>query len=1356
MNLPEWKFAIVALLISTGCNAQQLYFSTLSIKDGLPSNVVSGIAQDQNDFIWIGTGNGLARYDGYSFRVFNKTAQPNSLPSNEISCLLQTGNTLWVGTWSGLCKIDTRTFEVTRTTALGASAIRTMAAGTNGKIWIGTENGLIQLDSAANIIKTYHTQNSNLSHTTIRSIYEARDGTLWVGTYNKLNRLLPAGGLFETFDLKGSYKPAIQNNLICGGILPVNPLHDSLLWVGTETGLSLFNTVTNQFSLLGDQHLDLSNEVIKCIFPGKDGKLWLGTDFGLNIYDPVTHSVSSYFHNPQIPYSISNNAIWQIFEDRSGVIWLVTSNGLSRLNSLPAIYDFTSVASRIDNQIAGNQVKALMVTTSNILWIGTLHGVIRKDLTSGQTQLFDTQGKNHKLLLNNVYALEEDPLGRIWIGTAAGINIWDDKEQKMMEITATPGNGLVTNYVARMVRTNDGAMWVSTYQGGLFRAIDNLRDPGRIQFKLITDAFGSEKFVAGADAVWYTQYNELFRISIFDNTPKAVREEAIKLTPSMGDIRSLFYSRNSHVWLGCKNGLIEFDPQSKEVRFFPVQTGNDLLITNISEDASGNIWAIANPFLFSVNPTTQHVSLFPIDPNLEIRNFHPGCATVNNQHQILFGGDNGYLQVNTKLPQQTPYESKVFITSLAINNKQIHPGDTVSGQALLSSDITFTKNLNLSYANRSIAFQFTSLHLWQPQLNVYAYKLEGFDEDWIYTSGTKNFAVYTNLEPGNYTFRVKGTNNYGHWSNQEATLLITINPPLLLTWQFLLLYVLIIGAAGWWAIRIYAGRLKLTNELRIARLQKAHAESLSKARQEFFTHISHELRTPISLIMPPIQQLLKNNQLDSTSHKLVHLAEKNSQRLLRVINQTLDFHKLQNNTLDLKIGRINLIAFVQEIHILFSDTALRKKINFHFCADEAELPVWADSEKIETILFNLLSNAFKFTPLGGMVQVTVKQLTEQVPSGAGVACIEITDSGIGLTPEEQKKIFEPFYQTADGRLTGKGSGIGLALALEYVKLHQGTLHVTSAKGKGTTFLIHLPLGKNHLPVSWIHDEEEVEVVATRQPATLPIQKSYRLNLKTDKPLILIIDDNPDIIQFVEESLNHKYNFIAAQNGIEGQRAVQSALPDVVLTDVVMPLMDGIVFCKQLKENPVTSQVAVIFITARAQPAEQAAGIRIGADAYLTKPFEIELLEAHIDHLLERKKELTTYLKQVILTQPPPATANNEDDKFVTKVMSIVEAHIADPEFGVEKLSEEIGMSASYLYRKLKSLTQFSTNDIIRKYRLKKASILLRNKEGNVTEIMYQVGFSNLSYFSKCFKAEYGLNPKDYQIKLSKDSVDLKL
>jgi signal transduction histidine kinase/ligand-binding sensor domain-containing protein/DNA-binding response OmpR family regulator len=1340
-------FVIMAFtVLSRTVVAQSLFFSTLTTRDGLPSNVINSIAQDHDQFIWIGTANGLVRYDGYRFETFHRQEAENSLPANEISSLLVDGQSLWVGTWRGLCKIDTRTFQVTRINLKDNSVIRTLYKDRNNTIWIGTANGLVRFTPTNQQFKIFNAENSGLSHNTIRTIYEDKAGNLWVGTYDKLNLLGPGQEKFETINLKGDYKPALKNNLICD-IKPVST-SDSLLWIGTETGLCLFNINTHRYQHYTGNQVKFSNEVIKHIYAGPDGNLWLGTDFGLNIFNPHTKTTVSYFHNPQVSYSIANNVIWQIFEDAGGVVWLVTANGISRANKQNHLFSYHEVTHRLDNQIIGDQVKSILISRKGMLWVASLHGVIRINPQDGTQKVFTIESPAaEQLLLNNVYALEEDDQDRVWIGTAGGINVWDDRKGQMHAITANAHNGLTSNYIARFIKSADGTLWVSAWEGGLFKVIAGQNDLQSIRFEFVGD-FASEKNTYAMNAIWGIRNNALYRINLDNYTTQKI--ESFQAAARGRDIYSLYYAPQGSLWAGTVNGLIEYKPSLDSAIFHPIVTGNDVDINNIIGDDFGNVWAAADKFILKFSPAHQTSEIFPLDKNLPLKTFYPNCAAMTNTGDILFGGDNGYIQFRSGI-RPSNYKPHVFITSLEINNKPIVPFQEINDRVLLTEDIAFTKELVLDYGQHSFTVNFSALHFWQTDINVYAYRLEGFDDQWHYVSGAKNFAVYSNLSPGQYTFQVKGTNNYGIWSDSEASMNIVIKPPLFLSPFFIALYVVLALATITISLRVYVVRLKLTNDVRIARLEKTHAEEIVQSKQQFFTSISHELRTPLSLMIPPMQQVLKRKTLDEESRNLISIAEKNSQRLLRLINQILDFRKLEHENQSLRISWFDLVPFCQELSTLFSDKAARNEINFIFSASPKECPIWADKEKVEIIIFNLLSNAFKFTPKKGRIELSLTvDSSAEFPQGA--ARIAVSDSGIGIAQEEQTRIFEQFYQTGDARKVEDGSGIGLTLVAEYTKLHRGEIRLESAKGNGSSFHIFLPLGNMHFPVDQSLRNQEINLVATRHDHT---GEQYEFNLPSAKPLILLVEDNLDMIDFVLLSLQDKYSFITADNGEDGLQKAFSLLPEIIISDIMMPVMDGLELCRRIKQDTRTSHIPLILLTAKGLTTQKIEGIRMGADIYLTKPFELELLEAHIDHLLERKAELAEYFKHELITQPvSDSLRENEDDRFLKKVMSTIEANISNSEFGVEMLSEEMGISTAHLYRKLKSLTHLSANEIIKKYRIKKASLLLKNKEGNITEIMYEVGFTNLSYFSKCFKNEFTLTPKEYQQRESKHSFNV--
>ncbi|SMD42858.1 Signal transduction histidine kinase [Aquiflexum balticum DSM 16537] len=1323
------------------------FFSNLSIRDGLPSNIVNSIAQDRDDFIWIGTANGICRYDGKNFKIFKKEEYP-SLTANEISSLLVVGEDLWVGTWKGLCKINTRTFEITPIETGKSKIVRALYQDHHRTVWIGTADGLFRFSGDS--LRNYNDFKNNLSHNMIRSIYMDHLDNLWVGTYDKLNKLASGSDRFVHFDLKGDYNPSLKNNLIMD--IKSSGEDDSLIWVGTETGLAHVNIHTGEHKLYNNDNTNLSNEVIKAIYLNEEGQLWLGTDFGINIFDPKSKISQMLYHNPKLSFSVANNVIWQIFEDSGGVIWFVTSNGLSVISKYSGIYTYHEVSHDWNGQTIGNQVKAMLVSRNGHKWLATLNGVIHIDPESGYKEVFDIHSDlDRRILLNNVYALEEDDLGRIWIGTAGGINVWDGQANKMYAIPANEQNGLFSNYISKFTKGADGSFWVSAWEGGLFKVAGNFNDIHSFHFEKVGD-FGSEKNASGANAIWAINYDELYRIDL--QTYRSTSISSFNRVSNRRSLNSIFYSKKGSLWASTTNGLIEYKPQSDEAIFHPLKIGGDFILASIAEDSQGNIWGSSSGLILKYQPVDKTFVIYPMDKEIPIKNFSDGCWSSDGEGKLYFGGDNGFLEISTKA-KPNPFVPKIFISNIKINNQEIRSGKPQQEIIQLPADISFVEKLNLNYSQRSFSVDFAALHYWQPERNIYAYKLEGADKDWNYVSGNNNYAVYSNLPAGTYLFRLKGSNNHGIWNEQETQLEIKIKPPLFLSPGFIFLYVLLILILVFYSLRFYSGRLHLRNEVKLAKMEKSHSEEIALTKQQFFTNISHELRTPISLILPPIHQALNKRDFSDETNNLLKLAEKNSQRLLRVVNQILDFRKLEQDSLELKVTAFDLVGFCRELFVLFGDKAARNNIQFTFDSDIDNCTVWADTEKIESVIYNLLSNAFKFTPEKGSVHFEVRQRRNDPDFKCGAVDIRISDTGIGIDEEDQQRIFDRFYQTSQGKKSFDGSGIGLSMVAEYTKLHYGNVNVESQLGKGASFTVTLPLGNIHFPVDFEQGSQSLNLlVSKKSDFDEKSQNPYVYDVESSKPVVLIVEDYSDMVEYLCLNLKDDYHLIIANNGEEALEKTENFTPDVIISDIMMPVMDGLTFCKKIKENSKTSHIGVILLTAKSLTSQKIEGIRTGADAYLTKPFDIELLVATIEHILKRKDELFEYFKSEIITQPEFKTnGENVDDRFVNKVIHIIEANIANPDFTVEMLSDEIGMSTAHLYRKLKSLTNFSAKDIIRKYRLKKASILLKNNEGNISEIMYEVGFSNLSYFAKCFKKEFGYSPRDYQQKEIKSNFD---
>ena len=1322
-----WLF-VSAITMMAEKYSMPVYFNNISVNEGLPSNITTSIAMDNHGFIWIGTHDGLCRFDGKRFISFRHNNDDKSIESNQISALLNVGEEMWVGTWSGLSILNTKTFEIEQLDIGKGNAVRVLYKGSDF-IWIGTANGLIKVNDRKEIVKIYNAKNSGLSHNTIRSLYQAGNGELWIGTYDKLNKLL--NDSITVYDLKRNYKPLLKNNLVIA-IKDVPHSLDTLLWVGTETGLCLFNTLTGHYKSYNENNSNLSNDVIKTIYTDQNN-VWLGTDFGLNIYNTESNSFASFFHHPDQYFSIANNVVWDIYKDYSGVFWFVTSNGISYTKLSNNYISFNEISYNINNESVGNQVKDIVEDDFGNLWFATIHGLLMKSKKSGKESYFTSENKNNKrLLLNNVFTLAKDNLHRIWIGTAGGINVWDPKINKMYSITASENNGLTSNYISKIFQDKNGHIWVSAWEGGLFKGEGSINRPELLNFKKISN-IGTDKYIYHNNSIWYTDNGHIFSIDV--NTLEVKEFKLLNEIISNKTVECLMVSHDECLWIGAKDLLLKYNPINDNIENIPLIGNRNKTIIGIQEDFNHNIWmSTYNSIIYL--PKDQKIPIFlPIADGIPLKSFYANCNTLNIDGTMLFGGENGYIEINPELFELPKINIPVFITHIDINNQPYSGNNKIYNGTVKPYPVSYMKKIELNSDHKSVMFEFSALDYSQPQENMYAYKLEGFDDDWQYTSGDRNFAVYANLPADHYILKVKGASSYGVWSKNEIELNVIVHPSIWLSKGFILLYFVLLITIAYVALRINTFRQKLLNEIKITKLENEHNEALIKTRQQFFTNVSHELKTPLNLILSPINQLLKQNSIDGKSYKLLNLAQKNTQRLLWLVNQILDFRKMEVGKITIQLQETELISFCQELFEMYQDYAERLGFIFKYRhnIDSYRTPI--DKDKMSIVLFNLLSNAFKFAKEESTIILNCEIIMH--PFDLDKISISVENEGEGIGNDEIEKIFERFYQSDTGH-KGMGSGIGLTIAKEYVELHGGKLLVESVPNKTTTFKItlnsHHSTEHQYLPSS----KREVEYMNR-----VTLEKKKDLD---NVPLILVVDDNPDILSLVDITLNNLYNIETAVNGNDALKKIESRMPDLIISDVMMPGMDGITFCQNIRNSKITNHIPIILLTAKIQDENKIEGVQAGADIYITKPFDTTYLKVTIDRLLTRKKEMQSYISKLIITEPgvKGSTENNVDNVFLQKVMTIIENNINNDQLSVDYLSHEVGLSATHLYRKIKSITGHSPNELIKKYRVKTASIMLGNNEGNITEIMYSVGFTNLSYFSKCFKTEFGCTPKEYK------------
>lgn len=1319
-------------------SAQFPKFRNLTMADGLSGSIVYSFGQDKYGFIWIGTEQGLNIYDGINFKqIQSDSNNPTSIQESTISSMVFDNDSVWIGTRDGLVLMDIVTKKCKKINLGDNTDVRTLYFEKNHEIlWVGTNSGLVKYNIKSGEFIEFNTENSNLTHNIVRDIYKDSDNNLWVATFNKLNVLSENSIVFKNFNLKKSYRPSIKNDLTLK-ILPYKKDNDSLLWIGTQTGLVLFNRFTEETKVFREDNSDLTNSVIKTIHRSADGELWIGTDFGL-AQMKSDFNFQIYYHNPFEDHSLINSIVWNIFEDNSGTMWFGTNNGLSILPKTSTRFKFYPITFIRNKNISGYEIRDLIEDSNRNLWMATQFGIVQ--LNSENTIIREINSKsllNNRLPINSISTLLEDKQGNIWASTSGGIVIWDPNTETLKSYTAdfSSNGGLRSNYIHNIFELIDGTILIDTekglhkanYQNGEY-TFEFVRDLGRIA-------------ALGDSCLWILNNDELIKtdLNLFEN----IVEKSFSENIYNSRLLSILITGKNTLWLGLNNGLIKYNAKTKDYNYFEIKTNKSYPLINLLSDNDGNIWASSISAILKFSPEKKEFEIYPSGDEIPVSRFMSNCCFNRSNGNLIFGGHDGFIEFFPSNITKADYLPSLQFTKLLISNLEINPGMVLKEKKILEKEIAFTKSLKLDYSNNSFSLEFSSLHFGNRNGIRYAYMLDGFEQDWNYINGSIGLATYSNLKSGKYTMRIKGTNYDGVWNPNETTLNIIIKPPLWASPVFILLYVVTLISIALILIYYYIYRFKMSNKLRIIKLEKEYSENLAQTRQQFFTNISHEFRTPLSLIIGPAEKLAQNNSLDSIGKNFVQLIEKNARRLLWLNNQLLEFRKLENKSLGININEFEIVEFARNIYFLFTDKAERKQIKYEFIANTEHLKVELDLRKIETILFNLLSNAFKFTPENGEISM---QITSCFYNNKDGVCILVKDSGIGISEDDQQKIFNRFYQAKAALKMQRGSGIGLTLVNEYVKIHGGKIELKSQPGEGSEFKILLPL---------IVDIANENMIITEKETNEPLLKLNNNN-KPDiekfetystKPFVLLVEDDKEISDFIKISFHKKYEIKITTNGKIALQVISNQLPDIVICDIAMPVMDGIEFTKKFKSNPKTAHIPLILLTGKSQSEFQLEGLKSGADAYVTKPFEIDLLEVRIDNFLKRKIQIYEQLRLDNLSKPREINIESQDEKLLGKIVISIEKHISDSDLTVDKICAELGLSHIVIYRKIKNLTGFTVNEFIRTVRINRAEQLLRTKKFTVAEVMYETGFTSHSYFAKCFRKVYHLSPREYIDKL---------
>jgi signal transduction histidine kinase/ligand-binding sensor domain-containing protein/DNA-binding response OmpR family regulator len=1339
--------------------SEEYQFVRYSAEKGLSHNRVNCFFKDRKGFVWIGTSGGLNRFDGYTFKIFKHEARDSAtIADDQIDDLFEDSEGyLWINTRLGFNIYDPVTERVEKAGKKAAQRLGLPDADFSriiktkaGDYWIYHNGlGLVKYLTAVKKLVRIKT----LSKAKISDFNEDAAGHLWI--------VYEDGSLLR-LDTE-TYKTSYHNTMFTGENLEKSLNHrvfvdeDNEPWVYTVKavrGLFYFDLKRGQLTPVStsSSFIKLNNNIISSVIQGPDGRIWVGTDHGgINILDKKNRSASLLLYNRNDPRSISQNSITTLYKDVTGMIWAGTfKNGFSNYHknifkfslirhqpadpsSLPfddvnvfaedrkgniwvgsngggLIYlDRKNQTFRQYKNIPGDPsslsndvIVSMFMDQSGILWIGTYFGGLNSFDGRKFTRYLHSPSVPASLIDDRVWEIYEDSKQRLWVGTLAnGMDLLDRKLNLFSHYRPGDPNSISSDYVAAILEDKEGDLWIGTAYG-----IDVLKR-------------STGKFIH------YVHDNK---------NPKSLSSDGVT---------SLAEDRFGNIWIGTAEGLNIFD---KKTGFFTSYDARDGLpdnsILTVVIDARENLWLGTPKGLVNFKitkrkgrlPSNFAIRTYNEVDGLQGRSFNENAALRLRSGELIFGGANGFSIFSPDALEGESGNSSLVLTDFQIFNKSIKPGELADGKPVLEKSISETDQLTLTHRQNVFTIEFAALNFLHADKNHYLYTLQGFNDQWFEADNNTRKVTYTNLDPGDYIFKVRIKDNQSH--EGERMLRITILPPFWKTPLAYILYVLLfLGAlaiARWILLERERMNFKLEQERREA--QQMHDFDMMKIK--FFTNVSHEFRTPLTLILTPLESLINSLPAENSVRNQLLLMYRNAGRLLNLVTQLLDFKKLEVEETRFTPERSDIIQFVRDITYTFSDFSERKHIDFSFNSTVESRYCLFDPEKLSRIMYNLLSNAFKFTPEYGRISVEIAlEGTEQIG-------IRVIDSGIGIPQEAQQKVFDRFYQhSLPDHIANQGSGIGLSITKEFVKLHGGSISVESVEGEGSVFTIILPLKDGQ---ESLYSREPEQKVLRKEEVVAP--EVLQESVKKEKPVLLLVEDNDEFRAYLTDVLRKDYRIFEAPNGRAGLDMVLDTIPDLVVSDVMMPEMDGMELCRRIKSDHRISYIPVILLTARAEDEQQLQGYETGADAYVTKPFRLDILQVRIKNLIRQRELFRRQFQKHIDIQPAEVASQSQDEQFISKAVKAVEQNMANPDFTVEDLSAEMAMSRVYLYKKLLSLTGKTPIEFIRIIRLRRSVQLLEKSQLTISEIAYQVGFNNPKYFAKLFKEEYKVLPSDFRKK----------
>lgn len=1332
--------------------------------DALTSSFVRCIYKDSKGFMWFGTATGLVRYDGSNVNRYEHSQDdPYSITDNRINAIIEDDRqNLWIGTAYGLVMFDRekdRFVDVDKNPAntnhLNGAYVASLCKDQNGRIWIGTHGQGINVYDPLTFTFSYIsetlTSGKPPSADYVTSLV-AIDGKVWAGT---------KGGL-RVFDARELVKQSLlpgEKDIGSEEVTQVIADKSQRIWIAKQSG-EVIGINCEAGSCTIEKRVKLSNGrkdvrgKILTLATDVSGNLWVaGENFRLTYLDTKSFDIEVFEPEDQNPKAIPTHSIRSVYVDDTGKTWVGSYNqGAFLIDNKAKEFRTYEKYELSMAGLPGENVKGICEDQSGNIWISLDGGGLGKvDPISGELN-FD-EAINNVLGTRHLSALFCASDGDIWVGSW-GQGVFEiDRETKRVRNFRIASGGFGEGKIFCIYEDSRRNIWVGSAGSGLFRLDRSSATFTPMNDELRTGYLSKTSYVTtireGKDSsLWIGTLFGLYRFIPGHGDSYDILSYSKSDNPGQMrsyDIQTLRLDSSGNVWVGTgDNGVAIF----RNAAFYNLHARDGLpsnTIRGMLEDKKGNLWISTNRGLSTYQPETKVFRNYTAKDGLPSNDFNTNAYLASTDGKFYFGTDKGLLVFHPDSIQINNSKPLVYLTDLKLNNQSVRIGEKDSP---LSKHIGLTDAIELSHTQRSFAIEFVAINYGHSSRNQYAYKLEGFDDEWI-NAGPTSQATFTNLDPGTYTFLVKAMTNDGIWSDSPTRLQITIDQAPWKTWWAQLGYLVILLSLIYIVIKIRVERIQFRNQLELEKMAREQEHALSESKTQFFTNISHEFRTPLSLIAMPLESLLSTTSVPHSVRQRLETMQINIAKMLRLVNELMDFSKLENAKMKLAVHHGDVFQFVSQAASVFDDLA--KKRDIHFCIHRMDraLPGWFDADKLEKIVVNIMSNAFKFTPDGGVINVILTTRNIEDNKGRRWFELKVVDNGMGIAPEELPFIFDKFYQArSSARIANPGTGVGLALTKSLVELHHGRISVNSVPEQETTFVIQLPIDREAYADGEFsahkttHNEPAPESMRVKDTAERTTDHQDTME-DSDRPRILLIDDNDELRKYISMEFGYHFNVIQGRNGEEGLELAFERTPDLIVSDVLMPLKSGIELCRELKTNLKTSHIPVILLTAKSTIEDQLDGVTNGADGYVTKPFSVRLLIAQILQIIEARQKIYQRFSQDVYLMPAMVATNEIDQAFLQKAITFIVENLQDSQLGVDSIADLFALSKMQVYRKIKALTGKSVVDFIRMVRLKEALKLMDTHKYTLAEIAFQTGFSSPSYFTRCFKDHFGKAPSEY-------------